>query len=213
MIETNTTHDLVIVLKIFSGMNIYRQVAYKNVRDSEQCSINGMFKINMCIMRTSATIILMLITFLLHGQTELPQWGRERIKAFSDKYVIASYMNPKFIEADLSGDNNADLAILIERKMDKKKGVLILFGNSDRSFLIGAGTKFGKAGDDFEWANEWNAFKEKVTYETRFKPNGDVDGGKEIRLDRQAISIREEEGAGGLIYFNGKEFIWIHQGD
>lgn len=155
----------------------------------------------------------MLASLLLHAQSELPKWGQERMKTFSDKYSVAGYMSPKFLETDLSGDNQSDLAILIERKMDKKRGILILIGNIDKSFVIGAGTKFGNAGDNFEWAHEWSVFTEKLTHETTFKSNGDVAGGKEIKLDRQAISIREEEGAGGLIYFNGKGFIWIHQGD
>ena len=90
---------------------------------------------------------------------------------------------------------------------------MILFGQSDKSFIIGAGNKFGNGGDDYKWANTWSVFKDKVTYETKFKPDGDVDNAKKITLDRPAIRIREEEGSGGLIYFNGKEFIWIHQGD
>jgi len=46
-----------------------------------------------------------------------------------------------------------------------------------------------------------------------FKENGDVDESKEIKLQRPAIAISDEEGTGGLIYFNGKKFIQIHKGD
>ncbi|MBL3656660.1 hypothetical protein [Fulvivirga sediminis] len=48
---------------------------------------------------------------------------------------------------------------------------------------------------------------------TTFKENGDVLGEKKIKLENDAISIREEECSVGLLYFNGTEFIWIHQGD
>jgi hypothetical protein len=53
----------------------------------------------------------------------------------------------------------------------------------------------------------------KVTQETTFDSEGDVNGSKEVILERPAISIRETEGSGGLIYYDGKKFIWIHQGD
>jgi hypothetical protein len=164
-------------------------------------------------MRTITTIGFILVCYLLRGQSELPKWGQEKLKSFADSYVSAPYIDPQFIETDLSGDKTPDLAILIECKADKKKGILILFGRIDKSFVIGAGTKFGNGGDDFKWANVWSVFKDKVTYETTFKPDGDVDTGKKVTLDRNAITIREEEGSGGLIYYNGKEFIWIHQGD
>lgn len=164
-------------------------------------------------MRTITTISFILIHFLLPGQSTLPVWGQAKWKTFEDKYTLSNHIRPQFLEADFSGDHNADLAILIERKVDRKKGILILFGQSDKSCVIGAGQKFGNAGDNFDWADRWNTFRDKVTYETTFKPDGDVDGGKEIQLDKPAIKISEEEGAGGLIYFNGKEFIWIHQGD
>lgn len=164
-------------------------------------------------MRTITTIGFILISCLLWGQSGLPTWGQEKLKNFKDRYVLATYINPQFLEADFSGDKNVDLAILIERKTDKKKGILIFFGQSDKLFIIGAGNKFGNGSDDYKWANVWGVFKDNVTYETTFKPDGDVESGKKIKLDRPAITIREEEGSGGLIYFNGKEFIWIHQGD
>ena len=165
------------------------------------------------MMRTITTIGFILASHLLRAQSALPKWGQEKLKTFAAKYAPASYIAPHFLETDLSGDKNPDLAILIERKTDKKKGILILFGRSDKSFVIGAGTIFGNGGDNFKWANEWSVFKDKVTYETTFKPDGDVDTGKEVTLVNHAITIREEEGSGGLIYYNGKEFVWIHQGD
>jgi predicted Zn-dependent protease len=80
-------------------------------------------------------------------------------------------------------------------------------------FLAGAGNTFGSGGDNFEWADYWEVFDQRITHETTFLENGDVDGSREIKLDHAAISIREDEGSGGLIYFNGEKFISIHQGD
>jgi len=164
-------------------------------------------------MKRFVTLILVMASVAAWSQTQLPAWATEKFKVFSGKYVVSSYIKPQFLEADLSGSKKTDVAIAIERKVDKKKGILILFAGSDKSFLVGAGNMFGKAGDDFEWANTWSIFREKTTFETTFKPNGDVGNGKEVKLDRPGIEIREEEGAGGIIYFDGKKFIWIHQGD
>lgn len=164
-------------------------------------------------MRTITTVALLLWSSLLHAQSALPAWGQERFKEFEQRYQLATFITPVFLEADFSGDKKADLAIFIERKADRKKGILILFGQSNKSFIVGSGNKLSHAGDSFDWADTWGIFTEGKTYETTFKENGDVDGGREIKLDRPAITIREEEGSGGLIYFDGRKFIWIHQGD
>jgi hypothetical protein len=164
-------------------------------------------------MRITTTITLIVNSLLLHAQSGIPEWGHENFKKFTDKYHLANYIKPQFLEADFSGDKTSDLALLIERKSDKKKGILILFAQTGQSFILGAGNEFGTGGDNFNWAGRWEVFNEKITYETTFKENGDVDGGKEVKLKRPAIEIREEEGSGGLIYFDGKKFTWIHQGD
>jgi len=56
-------------------------------------------------------------------------------------------------------------------------------------------------------------FNKRIALMSLFKENGDVDESKEIKLQRPAIAISDEEGTGGLIYFNGKKFIQIHKGD
>jgi hypothetical protein len=165
------------------------------------------------LMQTMAIVSLTLSSILLQAQSVLPTWGQERIKKFTAEFNLVSYVKPQFHQADFSGDKIDDLAILVERKTDKKKGILFLFAESSQSFVIGAGTKLTNGGDNFEWMDTWSVFKEPVTHETTFKEDGDVEGSKEIRLYRPAIEVREEEGSGGLIYFNGKKFIWIHQGD
>lgn len=151
--------------------------------------------------------------FLLRGHSDLPAWAQERLKKFEKNYNRVNYIGPSFLQADFSGDKKADLAILIERKADQKKGILILFAQSDQSFIVGSGNEFDAAGDNLEWASVWEVFTEKETYETTFTEEGDVAGGREIKLDRPAISLWQEEGSGGLIYFNGRKFVWIHQGD
>lgn len=164
-------------------------------------------------MRTLATILLILASLVLSGQANLPLWGQERMKEIEKEYDVAKYIYPYFLQADFSGDQKDDLAVLIQGKTGKKKGIAIIFSGSNKHFILGAGKKFGNGGDNFSWADKWDIFNTKTTYETTFKENGDVDGGREVKLDRPAIEIRENEGSGGLIYFTGSGFTWIQQGD
>ncbi|MBT1698885.1 hypothetical protein KK083_18470 [Fulvivirgaceae bacterium PWU4] len=163
--------------------------------------------------RTITILSFLLWNCGLSGQSDLPKWAQERFKTFQKDYSRGTFITPSFLQADFSGDKKADLAILIERKSDQKKGILILFAQSDKSFIVGSGNTLDAAGDDFKWADTWEVFTEKETYETTFTNEGDVAGGREIKLERPAISLWQEEGSGGLIYFNGRKFVWIHQGD
>jgi hypothetical protein len=119
----------------------------------------------------------------------------------------------QFLEADFSGDTKRDVAVWVERKDNGKKGILFFIDGVMDPMIVGAGTELGDAGDDFKWAGIWEIVDAKFTEETTFSEDGDVNGSKPVTLERPAISIREIEGSGGLIYFDGKIFTWIHQGD
>lgn len=160
-------------------------------------------------LKTLTIIAFILCSNLLVAQTQLPKWGQDQFSKFARKYDLGKYLTPQFLEADFSGDKKPDLAIPIELKTDKKKGILILFAGSNHVFVIGAGFAFENAGDDFNWATTWSVVRDKVIHEATFKPNGDIDGERETTLERQAIRIGSEGESGGLIYFNGKKFIWI----
>jgi hypothetical protein len=164
-------------------------------------------------MKVTTVILLVMLSYVVHGQTALPPWGQERFKKWSDKYTLANYLQPQFFQKDFSGDKKPDLALLVERKIDKKKGILFLFSQRDQSLIVGAGNTLSDGGDNFDWADKWEVFENKVVHETTFKENGDVDDVREVALNKPAIRIIEHEGTGGIIYFEGEEFIWIHQGD
>jgi hypothetical protein len=127
-------------------------------------------------------------------------------------------MNPSFLQEDFNGDGSSDVAVLVLEKVTHKRGVLLIHVNSLQYYVFGAGTKFGDGSDNFSWANKWSIYKKKSAYETKFdKKNDDILEGKEIKLKRPCISLASiEDGAevsGGLIYWNGKKYIWIHQGE
>jgi len=144
---------------------------------------------------------------------QLPEWARTKYAKYVQNFERSYKLMPSFLEEDFTGDGTTDIAIFVSKKSNDKKGILFLLRDGDKIFLAGAGNSFGSGGDNFEWADFWEVFDKRRTYETTFLENGDVDGSREVKLDHAAISIREDEGSGGLIYYNGEKFVWIHQGD
>jgi len=143
----------------------------------------------------------------------MPAWSSAKFEELSQELSRPLIIEPQYLMADFSGDGFKDVAIFVERIDDHKKGILFIFQQSENTYLIGAGNNFGPGGDDYYWADSWEVFEDRVTYEMTFKDNGDIDGTKTVKLERDAISIREDEGSGGLIYFDGTNFKWIQHGD
>jgi hypothetical protein len=150
---------------------------------------------------------------------DFPGWGA---KYFKDKgldkiYERKAFLKPAFWEADFDGNGLKDLACLIIEKTTKKEGVMIIQRGSNNYFVFGAGGKLGNGSDDFKWAGGWKVYKDKIVYETLFNKEGDMSGSKKIRLQRPALYIYDiEDGqsnSGGLIYWNDRQYIWIHQGE
>jgi hypothetical protein len=131
------------------------------------------------------------------------------------KYERSAFLAPTFIQADFNGDGAQDVAILVTARTSKKSGVLIIHGNSTTYFVFGAGKKFGSGSDDFEWADKWYLYNKRTVSKTQFdKHSGDIIGSKIVKLSRPGLLVEsEEDGAGGIIYWNGKKYIWIHQGE
>jgi hypothetical protein len=112
------------------------------------------------------------------------------------------------------------MAFLIIQKATKKRGILLIHGNSNQYFIFGAGTNFDNGSDNFKWLKGWSVYNKKTAYETIFHFNKDGDAlisREKISLLRPALYVHDlEDGqptAGGLIYWTGKKYIWIHQGE
>lgn len=172
-------------------------------------------------MRPFTLIIFLLTLTAAHSQTvTLPVWFSDTFsgKGLDKKYAIASFLKPSFLQADFNGDATQDIAVLVIEKATKRKGILLIHGKTHEHFLFGAGIGFDNGDKDFKWADKWKLYTKKSAYETQFdKKSGDIIGGKEIKLSRPGILIEDyEDGAalaGGIIYWNGKKYIWIHQGE
>jgi hypothetical protein len=167
--------------------------------------------------------ILCLQTFGTFAQSaEMPKWFLDDFKSLklNDKFVVSPFPRPAFLAADFNGDGADDVAVLVVAKNSKKKGPLIINQNLKAFYVIAASSKFGKSGfdefDDLDWLDGWELFTDKTAYETKFD-NGDIVGSTPRKLKYTAISMwKSEDGApvyGGLIYWDGQKYDWIHQGE
>ena len=150
----------------------------------------------------------------------LPDWFNNAFKTtgLDKKYELNSYLKPAYLQADFNGDSSQDIATLVIEKATNKKGILLIEGKTLNHFIFGAGTNFGDGSDNFEWATDWALYKKKFAEETKFdKKSGDILGSKKINLTMPGILIEEMEDsapiAGGIIYWNGYKYVWIHQGE
>ena len=163
----------------------------------------------------------MILTFTTgHNQTTtFPAWFSDSFKSkgLDNKYDIASFLKHSLLQTDFNGDATQDIAVLVIEKAPKRKGILLIHRGTNEHFAFGAGTPLN--GDkDFKWADKWQLYTKKTAFETQFhKESGDILGGKEVKLVRPGILIEDyEDGfalAGGIIYWNGMKYIWIHQGE
>lgn len=172
-------------------------------------------------MKPFLLIIFILTAVVVQSQTNsFPSWASDlfRQKRLDKKYIVASFIKPSYLQADFNGDNNKDIVVLITEKQTKKKGLLLIHSKTNECFILGAGTRFGNGGDNFQWADKWSVYNKKMASDTQFDPKtGDIKGGKKVKLLRPGILVEDyEDGAalaGMIIYWNGKKYIEIHQGE
>ncbi|WP_295672340.1 hypothetical protein [uncultured Mucilaginibacter sp.] len=137
-----------------------------------------------------------------------------------EKYQITPFLKPPFLKADFNGDGINDVAVLVIETKSNKKGMIVFLGNKAGYVVFGAGKKVGKRGqdesDDLKWMDKWRIFSQRFAYETKFD-NGDIAGTIKRKLPNKGISIWSVEdgefNAGGIIYWNGRSWAWIHQGE
>lgn len=145
--------------------------------------------------------------------TRLPNWAAFKYGKYEDRLEQLHSLDPTYLEADFTGDGAMDISLYVSDRSNDMKGILFLLGDSDSTHIVGCGNSFGPGIDNLEWIDFWKVVDRGLTQEITFLDNGDVEGSRDVMLKHSALSVREEEGSGGLIYYNGEAFIWIHQGD
>ena len=123
--------------------------------------------------------------------------------AFARDYDISSRVNPSFLHGDFDGDGIMDVAAFVKQRSTGKFGIAIVHGANNKVTILGAGTAIGNGGDNFEWMDSWEIYsKDRATK-----------GTSAPKLRGDAILVSKSEAASALIYWNGKRYVWLQQGD
>ena len=131
----------------------------------------------------------------------LPAWAREEFSriGLGEHLELHEKIEPAFQLGDFDGDGQLDVATLVRDRSSGKLGVLILH-RAGGGHILGAGRPFGNGGDDWSWLGTW-----------RVVPGEQVPGG--VARGRSALLVEKPESAGGMVYWNGSEYVWMQWGD
>ncbi len=156
------------------------------------------------------------LTFIDYKLREsLPDWlmfSTEQIKP-ERAVCVDGGLNPFYLEADFNGDSSLDIALFVKEKTTNKKGILIIHGQSFKTYLIGAGESFAHVGDDFKFLEIWKIYRENDVALTVFSDDGDIAGNKMIKIDLPAIMVASSESSSNLIIWEKNKYVWLHTGD
>lgn len=166
-----------------------------------------------------SAVLFAIINKYAFAQSKVPTWFLTTFhkNQLEKKYELSAYRKPYFLLADFNGDKRDDVAALVIDKTTKKKGILIIHAESKSYYLFGAGNDNTNGGADFKWLDKWGLYKEKEAGETIYAKDGDIIDWKTHKLLRPAIILWDvEDGyeySGGVLYWNGKRYIWYQQGE
>lgn len=127
--------------------------------------------------------------------------------------VVLHELEPSLLSTDLNGDGKNDAVLFVKDRKTRKKGLCLVHNGSKECVVIGAGKKFSHVGDDFSWVSHWEIVPPGETWETTFKPDGDVLGQKRVVLDNAGVRLCVDEGGCGVISLRRGGYAWIHQAD
>ena len=108
---------------------------------------------------------------------------------------------------DFNGDGLKDCAFLIQEKSSMKFGIAIFHAKRpqvihSQVFVIGAGKTLPDLGDNIGWANFWRPYPKN-------EASGEVE--KKVLvpiLKADAIHIEKKKRRRGLLYWDGRKYVW-----
>jgi hypothetical protein len=122
------------------------------------------------------------------------------------KYEISFHLSPFYLRGDFNGGGKVDVAVLVKQRSTEKLGIAIILGEGDKVTILGAGTVLGNGSDDFKWIDNWQIHTKDAG------PN--AAGAQSLPpLRGDALLVTKSEAASALIYWNGKRYVWLQQGD
>jgi hypothetical protein len=123
--------------------------------------------------------------------------------SLAKNYDVSFQMNPFYLRGDFNGDGKIDIAVLVKQRSTGKFGIAIINGVTDKVTFLGAGTAIGNGGDNFDWMDSWEIYsRDRVASKTSVP-----------KLHGDALLVSKSEAASALIYWNGKRYVWLQQGD
>jgi hypothetical protein len=123
--------------------------------------------------------------------------------SLAKNYDVSFHMNPFYLHGDFNGDGKIDVAVLVKQRSTAKVGIAIINGASDKITILAAVTAIGNGGDNFEWMDSWEIYsKDRM-----------ANGTSVPKLRGDALLVSKSEAASALIYWNGKRYVWLQQGD
>lgn len=144
----------------------------------------------------------------------LPEWFIEAEIAheliIDEKYRIDNRLNPMYLEEDFNGDSYYDIALPVIEISSEKAGFAIIHGKSNQIFIVGAGSLIeGLESDDLSYIDIWRLDRDL----------GDIPRDEQLETDELplkymfnlGIEILKSEVGGGLIYWTGEGYTYLHQ--
>ncbi|RAK65144.1 hypothetical protein [Hymenobacter edaphi] len=146
----------------------------------------------------------------------LPAWAETRWQAagLGKSYARTAYLQPATQQADFDGDGKTDVAVLVVDRQ-QRRGIVVLHQGPTAPVVLGAGRRFGNGGDNFDWLTEWKVYKSATAEATVTSANGDLAGTRTVKLRRPGLLIMatQDTYAGGIVYWDGRRYTWIQQGE
>jgi hypothetical protein len=135
---------------------------------------------------------------------DIPEAVRRAIAtdSLAKDYDVSVQLKPFYLGGDFNGDGNGDVAVLVKQRSTGKLGIAIIHGAIHKVTILGAGTAIGNGGDDFEWMDSWEIYKDRV-----------ASGTSVPKLHGDALFVSKSEAASALVYWTGKHYVWLQQSD
>lgn len=128
---------------------------------------------------------------------------------FASAYSLDGSINPFYLRGDFDGDGRPDYALRITSKAGSGSGIAVWLSSLHKFVILGAGVPFKVSGTtvtNLDFLNTWQVFGKAAV-------ERGVESGPSPQLKGDAILAGKSESASGLIYWNGKTFVWYQQGD
>lgn len=138
-------------------------------------------------------------------QNNIPSWAVSILEKseIAQKHQILTTYNPFYFEADLTGDKLAEIAFLVENKVDHTNGVLIIEKSKSLVYIVGCGNPT-EMGSSLAWTTRWFVYRDKVAMNRT--------SNKKVMLDFPALQLVGSSTSTLIIYWTGKKFkTFVHE--